>query len=170
MFRRNRFLQFGIVAAAFALCAGNALAQGIVGKKAGKKADDPMVEPGVPPAPVGGIAVGLQSSGQVINMGIGDQVSNWARQGIHGQDLAARIHEILRNRPGQGGGGPGKGGGGPGQGGGGPGQGGKPGGVGGGPGQGGKPGGVGGGKPVGVGGGKPGGVGGGKPGGGRLGR
>src|SRR5437016_3346628 len=104
---------------ALAACISPALAQGNVGQKGGQQPAPPVVQGGANQGGQGqvvGLAGGVKGGGAAINQGIGQTVSRLAKSGIHGQQLAAIIHQMKGNR--------GKGG-----------QGGKPAGVGGKPAQ-----------------------------------
>jgi hypothetical protein len=62
----------------------NGIAQDLKGKKAGKGR----------PANQAGQAAALQPGNAGGSKGIGNQVSVWARQGLHGPALAAAIHQL----------------------------------------------------------------------------
>lgn len=87
MFKKMRPFQIVIITVSIQLLAvGGASAQGNAGRKGGK--------PAGMPGRLGGVQAGLQGGGGAVNQGIGQTVSRLAKAGVHGQQLAALIHQM----------------------------------------------------------------------------
>jgi hypothetical protein len=85
------WLKFAVLAAGALLFAGPSLGQTPPVRSTGTPGTGSTAEP---PLATGTIKDPAQAAAELVNRGIGQAVSEWTHQGIHGQELAERIHRL----------------------------------------------------------------------------